>query len=49
MLSLADLYGRTNPPEATKLLNQIRTEFPNSPAADEAQKRLDMPLAAPKS
>jgi tetratricopeptide (TPR) repeat protein len=49
MLSLADLYSRTNPPEATKLLNQIRTEFPNSPAADEAQKRLDMLLTAPKS
>ncbi|HXN65844.1 MAG TPA: tetratricopeptide repeat protein [Candidatus Acidoferrales bacterium] len=43
MLSLADLYSQTNPPEATKLLNQIKTEFPNSPAADEAQKRLEIP------
>jgi predicted negative regulator of RcsB-dependent stress response len=43
MLALADVYSRSNPAEATKLLNQIKTEFPNTPAADEATKRLESP------
>jgi predicted negative regulator of RcsB-dependent stress response len=43
MLALADVYGRTNPPEAVKVLNQIKTEFPDSPAAEEATKLLEMP------
>ena len=43
MLALADVYAKTNPGESVKLLNQIKTEFPNSPAADEATKRLESP------
>jgi predicted negative regulator of RcsB-dependent stress response len=43
MLALADVYSHTSPAEATKLLNQIKSEFPNTPAADEATKRLESP------
>jgi len=43
MLALADVYSKTNPSESVKLLNQIKSEFPNSPAADEATKRLESP------
>jgi len=42
MLALANVYAQTNPAEATKLLNQIKTEFPDSSAAEEASKRLQM-------
>lgn len=49
MLSLADLYKTSNPAEAMKLLNQVKTEFPNSPAADEADKRLSLPPSSPQS
>jgi TolA-binding protein len=42
MLALADVYEHTNPPEAIKTLNQIKAEFPDSPAAEEATKRLGM-------
>jgi TolA-binding protein len=42
MLSLASVYSHTNPAEATKLLNQIKVEFPDTPAADEAAKRLEL-------
>jgi hypothetical protein len=41
MLALADVYSKTSPAEATKLLMQIKTDFPNTPAADEATKRLE--------
>jgi predicted negative regulator of RcsB-dependent stress response len=41
MLALADYYSKKNPPEAIKLLNQIKQEFPDSPSADEATKRLE--------
>jgi predicted negative regulator of RcsB-dependent stress response len=41
MLALADYYSRKNPPEAIKLLNQIKQEFPDSPSAEEATKRLE--------
>jgi predicted negative regulator of RcsB-dependent stress response len=43
MLALADVYSKTSPSEATKLLTQIKTEFPNTPAAEEATKRLESP------
>lgn len=43
MLALAEVYSKTSPAEATKLLTQIKTEFPNTPAADEATKRLESP------
>jgi predicted negative regulator of RcsB-dependent stress response len=49
MLSLAELYGHTNPPEAKNLLNQIKVEYPNTPAAEAAQKRLELPPAPPQS
>ncbi len=41
MLALADHYLRSNPAEAEKLYLQIRTEFPQSQVAAEAQSRLD--------
>jgi predicted negative regulator of RcsB-dependent stress response len=43
MLALADVYERSNPAEAIKVLNQIKAEFPDSPAAEEATKILEMP------
>ncbi len=43
MLALADYYRLKNPPEAIKVLNQIKQEFPDSAAADEATKRLEQP------
>ena len=46
MLGLANVYAKTNPVEATKMLNQIKTEFPGSAAADEADRRLE---AGPKT
>jgi len=39
-LALANLYRRTKPAEAAKLYEQIKKEFPDSPLADEADKRL---------
>lgn len=48
MLALADLYKSSNPSEATKLLNQVKSDYPNSPAADEADKRLSA-SSAPQS
>jgi predicted negative regulator of RcsB-dependent stress response len=42
MLALADVYAHSDPTQATKLLNQIKTEFPDSSAAEEANKRLQM-------
>lgn len=44
MLALADVYSKTSSSEAVKLLTQIKTEFPNTPAADEANKRLENPV-----
>jgi TolA-binding protein len=41
MLALADQYRATNAAEAAKLYNQVKAEFPNSPAAEEAQRQLD--------
>jgi hypothetical protein len=41
MLALADSYLRSNPAEAEKLYTQIRTEFPQSTVAQEAQERLE--------
>lgn len=43
MLTLADMYSQSNPAESIKLLNQIKQDFPDSPAADEATKRLGQP------
>lgn len=41
MLAFADFYSKTNPAEANKLLNQVKQEFPESPASQEADKRLE--------
>lgn len=47
MLALAALYAKANAQEAAKVLNDVKKEFPDSAAADEADKRLE--LLAPKS
>jgi predicted negative regulator of RcsB-dependent stress response len=47
MLTLADYYSKSNPAETVKLLNQIKQEFPESPASQEADKRLEAAAAAP--
>jgi len=41
MLALAGHYAKTNPPEATKLYNELKTEFPNTAVAEEAEKQLE--------
>ena len=42
LLALADHYVKSNPAEATRLYNQLKTEFPNTALADEADKRLEL-------
>ena len=42
MLALADHYLKTNPAEATKLYDQVRKDFANTPAAEAAEKRLEL-------
>jgi len=34
MLALAEVYSKTRPAEATKLITQIKTEFPSYSAPD---------------
>ena len=41
MLALAAHYSKTNPAEAAKLYNQIKTEFPDSSAATQADEALE--------
>jgi TolA-binding protein len=41
MLTLAEHYRKTNPAEAVKLYSQVKTEYPNSAAAEEADKQLE--------
>src|SRR2546428_196634 len=36
-----DQLRKSNPQEATKVYNQIRKDFPDSPVAEEAEKRLE--------
>jgi predicted negative regulator of RcsB-dependent stress response len=40
MLALADLYSASNPAEAEKLYNQLKTEFRGTGVADQAEERL---------
>jgi len=40
MLALAEYYSKSNSAEAVKLYTQIKTEFKNTAAADEAESRL---------
>lgn len=49
MLGLANVYAKSNPLEAAKMLNQIKTDYPGTAAADEADKLLETSAAAPKT
>ncbi len=40
MMALADYYSRKNPAEAVKLFTQIKTEFPDTAASEQAEQRL---------
>jgi TolA-binding protein len=40
MLTLADYYRQKNPAEATKLYTQVKANYPNTPAATQADEGL---------
>jgi predicted negative regulator of RcsB-dependent stress response len=40
MLTLADYYRKADPAQAMKLYNQLKQDFPNTPAADKADEGL---------
>ena len=42
LLALADHYSGSDPTQAAKLYNQIKTEFPDTQAAQEADQRLQL-------
>jgi len=42
LLALADHYSSADPAQASKLYNQVKSEFPDSPAAQEADERLQL-------
>jgi predicted negative regulator of RcsB-dependent stress response len=42
LLALADHYSKTDPAEASKLYNQVKQDFPDSPAAEQADQGLQM-------
>ena len=42
LLALADHYSATDPAQAAKLYNQVKSEFPDSAAAQEAEERLQL-------
>ncbi len=42
MLALADHYLKTNPAEASKLYNQIKLEYPDTPASQQADQQLQL-------
>jgi predicted negative regulator of RcsB-dependent stress response len=42
LLSLADHYAQSDPAQATKLYNQIKTDYSGTPAADQADERLEL-------
>jgi TolA-binding protein len=42
LLELADLLRQSNPKEAANLYQQVKTEFPNTSAADRADRGLGM-------
>jgi TolA-binding protein len=48
LLKMADYQSKTNPQEAMKLYNQVKAEFPDSPAAQAADQGLQI-LPAAKS
>jgi predicted negative regulator of RcsB-dependent stress response len=42
MLALAEHYSQTDPTQAAKLFNQIKTDYPDTPIADQADQGLSM-------
>ena len=42
LLALADHYSSTDPAQAAKLYNQVKSEFPDTPASQEADERLQL-------
>jgi hypothetical protein len=40
MLALADYYRKTDPGQSSKLYNQVKQEFPDTPAAEQADQGL---------
>jgi predicted negative regulator of RcsB-dependent stress response len=42
MLALADHWRKTNPAEAAKLYNQIKSEFPDTGIAEQAEQELEL-------
>jgi tetratricopeptide (TPR) repeat protein len=42
LLSLADHYAASDPGQAAKLYNQIKTDYSGTPAADQADERLEL-------
>jgi TolA-binding protein len=41
-LTLADFYRKTDPAQASKLYNQVKQDFPDTPAAQKADEGLDL-------
>ncbi|MGB6432188.1 MAG: tetratricopeptide repeat protein [Candidatus Acidiferrales bacterium] len=42
LLSLADHYAQSDPAQAAKLYNQIKTDYSGTPVADQADERLEL-------
>ena len=42
LLTLADYYRKTDPAQASKLYNQIKQDFPDTPAAEQADQGLEL-------
>ena len=42
LLTLADYYRKTDPAQATKLYNQVKQDFPDTPAAEKADEGLEL-------
>jgi predicted negative regulator of RcsB-dependent stress response len=42
MLTLADYYRKADPPQAVKLYNQLKQDFPDTPAAEKADEGLQL-------
>ena len=42
LLSLADHYAQSDPAQATKLYDQIKKDYSGTPAADQADERLEL-------
>ena len=42
LLTLADYYRKTNPAQASKLYNQVKQDFPDTPAAEQADQGLEL-------